>query len=197
MNEHKIVDGLNFFNEKADKLFRPSFVKTMFGERTGVSVSGSRADDDRFDVVCQRTGPDEEAIDAFVLTFRFFIQNNEKSSFANLANYYSSSHIDRSLGSEFEVVRQKINEFLDKPGIIQFKFNNEILTRRIIMDTFIYGGLSHGNDDKKKQYDAWQQIPPLKQLLENEFVCILAIILRAIKHISVLNVKALEHLKPK
>ncbi len=37
-----IIYGLNLFNEKADKLFRLSFVKTMFETKTGVSFSGKR-----------------------------------------------------------------------------------------------------------------------------------------------------------
>jgi hypothetical protein len=77
-NQRKIIDGLNLFNEKAERLDKLSFVKTMFETKTGVSLSGEAKEDGTFEINSERSGPDEEAVDAFVLTFRFFIQDNEK-----------------------------------------------------------------------------------------------------------------------
>ena len=40
-------------------------------------------------------GPDEEAIDAFLFTFRFFVQNNEPTSFANLEKLFQELPLER------------------------------------------------------------------------------------------------------
>ncbi|MBI5195112.1 MAG: hypothetical protein HZA10_02185 [Nitrospirae bacterium] len=192
---NEINYGLKLFNEKADKLFRLSFVETMFKAKTGVSFSGKTNDDGTVEFTSSRRGPDEEAIDAFVLTFRFFIQDNEKSSFRNLAKYYENSKIDSSLKNDFNNIRKEINDFLDKSATIVFKFNNEQLTRRKIMETFLYGELSHSNDiNKKRMYDVWMHMPPFTHMIENEFVYTLAIILKGIEIIKEINKKALEQI---
>lgn len=186
--ENSIIEGLRLFNEKADKLFRLSFVKTVFETNTGVTISGKLTDEGNWQVTSSRKGPNEEAIDAFVLTFRYFIQDNEKSSLRNLSKYYEIAPIDAEYKKQFKKIRKEINDFLDKPADILFKFNNQKLTRRKILDTFIYGGLSHSNDKGKKAlYDSWMQIPPFKVFIENEFVYILSVIFRGIKIIRVSN----------
>lgn len=193
-----IIEGLRLFNEKEDKLFRLSFVKTVFETNTGVKISGNITDKGNWQATSSRKGPNEEAIDAFVLTFRYFIQDNEKSSLRNLSKYYEIAPIDEESKKQFKKIRKKINDFLDKPADIVFKFNNKKLTRREILDTFIYGGLSHSNDKGKKVlYDSWMQIPPFKHFIENEFVYILSVIFRDIKRISALNSSTIDKIQEK
>lgn len=194
--ENSIIEDLRLFNEKADKLFRLSFVKTVFESNTGVTISGKLTDEGNWQITSSRKGPNEEAIDAFVLTFRYFIQDNEKSSLRNLSEYYEIAPIDAEYKKQFKKIRKEINDFLDKPADILFKFNNQKLTRRIILDTFIYGGLSHSNDKGKKAlYDSWMQIPPFKVFIENEFVYILSVMFRGIKIIRVLNTSTISKIQ--
>ncbi len=85
------VQDIRLFNEKAEKLKRCSFTSTVFNQKTGVHISAKKGEPVRI----ERNGPNEEAIDAFVLTFRFFIQNNEKISFRNLAELYNKLPIHK------------------------------------------------------------------------------------------------------
>ena len=167
----------------------------MFETNTGFTLSGETKDDRTFEMTGERRGPDEEAIDAFVLTFRYFIQDNEKSSFRNLAKYYENDQINAELKNEFSRIRKEINGFLDKSGGIAIHFNNERLTKRKIMDIFIYGGLSHSSDEtKKNMYDMWMAMPPLKPMIENEFVYTLSTILKGISAIKEINQETLKEL---
>lgn len=195
MNKQNIIEGLSLFNEKTEKLFRLSFIKAMFETKSGASLSGRAKEDGTFELSAKRSGPGEEAIDAFVLTFRFFIQDNEKISLRNLAKFYESPQIEINLGKEFAIVRRRVNDFLDGPADILFKFENEKLSRRKIMETFIYGGLSHANEEKKTMYDVWMQIPFFRPLIENEFTYILARILTELDQIKNLNTLAVNQLQ--
>ena len=68
-----------------------------------------------------------------------------------------------------------------------------MLNHRIILDTVIYGGLSHATPEKKEKYDFWTRTP-LKAMIENDFVCTLSILFKAIKSICDLNKAAIEML---
>ena len=110
------------FNEKAEKLLKLSFTKDIFNKDSGVHFSWKR--DEALKV--KRTGPGDEAIYAFVLTFRFFIQDNEKISFRNIARIYTNLDIENNLKREFDSARNFINEYLDGKTFINY--NNEILS---------------------------------------------------------------------
>ena len=181
---NKIAKALRLFNEKADKLLRLSFMGKMQHPDSGVTISFERVNDKGEALIKQeRRGPEEEAIDACVLTFRYFIQNNEQTSFANMETHYLDAPIDDELKQQFVELRKQVNEFLD--GTTNMNFNNETLTRRRIMEVFVYGGFSHANEEKRT---------PAAVLFENEFLVIMRNIIVAIAQIRRMNENALESL---
>ena len=101
MKNIEIIKLLELFNEKAEKLARLSFIETIFKYNSGVSIKISKRDDGLYDLIQERRGPLEEAIDAFVLTIRFFIQDNEPISFRRLAEIYDMAPIEKKLKEEF------------------------------------------------------------------------------------------------
>ena len=108
--------------------------------------------------------------------------------------YYTKAPIEEGLKTRFAEVRKDINEFLDRSAEINFIYNNELLTNRRIMETFIYGGMSHANEAKKELYDEWMKIPFTKVVLEYEFTNIIAMIFKTILYIKTLNEQSLQHL---
>jgi hypothetical protein len=185
----KIAKALRLFNEKADKLARLSFLDKMNHPDSGVSISFNR-DEGEF-VKEERRGPEEEAIDAFVLTFRYFIQDNEATSFANMEKFYLEAPLDADLQQKFVTIRKEVNEYLNKPT--NLKLNEESLTNRRLMEIFIFGGFSHANEEKRRIYKTLMgSMGGL--FFENEFLRILRNIHIAIAYIKTLNEEALKHL---
>lgn len=185
----KIAKAFRLFNEKADKLARLSFLDKMNHPDSGVSMSFN-AEEGEF-VKEVRRGPEEEAIDAFVLTFRYFIQDNEATSFANMERFYLESPLDPGLQQKFVNIRKEVNEYLNKPT--NLKLNEETFTNRRLMEIFIFGGFSHANEEKRRLYlTLMGSMGGL--FFENEFLTILRNIQVAIAYMKSLNEEALKHL---
>ena len=87
MTEDARLRPLKLFNEKADKLLKSRFAEFILQQKK-LSVKFNWEKDRIIKHL-----PDQHAIDEFVLTFRFFLQDNERSSFRNMAKTYSNLHI--------------------------------------------------------------------------------------------------------
>ncbi len=189
MNIKAAIDTLRLFNEKADKLEGLSFTKSL--GKSGVTISYKLGQP----VQVERHGPDDESIDAFVLTMRFFVQNNEATSFKNMADLYTELPVDAELKNKFNDARAKTNAGLDKKTPI--KLNGVDLTWRGIYEIFLWGGLAHANQEKKAVYDSWAKDPFSFRLLQNEFVFAMGIILNMIFYTRAVNKAALGQLEAK
>ena len=183
--KEEIIKSLRLFNEKADKLMSLGFTKKIFGEKSGFTLSAKKDGP----VVFQRHGPEGESIDAFVLTYRFFIQDNEKISFHNMSKIYDEREITQDKKNTFKNIRENINNFLNSNSIVK-KYTN-----REIQDIFIYGGLSHANETQKRIFDSWKKDQLIFEILENEFVWVLVNILNAIQAIARLNLNVLKEIE--
>jgi malonyl CoA-acyl carrier protein transacylase len=77
-------DRLRLFNRKAELLTQRSFFAHMVSDGSNVGVKWDRGAgwESSF------TGPDDESIEASVLTIRQFMQNNDPISIHNVAEAY-------------------------------------------------------------------------------------------------------------
>ncbi|MGB2842228.1 MAG: hypothetical protein WBC40_07115 [Halobacteriota archaeon] len=187
--KEEIIESLRLFNEKYDKLMSLGFVKKIFEEKIGFTMSVKKDAPVDF----QRHGPEGESIDAFVLTYRFFIQNNERISFQNMSEIYGRKEITQDRKEAFKNIRETINNFLDSNSILTI--NDKTYTHREIQDIFVYGGLSHANKAKKRIFDSWKRNQLLFGMLEEDFVGTLATILNAIQAIARLNLNVLKDIE--
>jgi hypothetical protein len=185
----KEIRTLELFNEKADKLESGRFMAGLRANREfGVSVSWTKGGP----LVITRNGPDEDAIDAFVLTFRFFIQDNEKTSLRNIGKLYRSLPITQNKKDDVDKLRTQLNAFLDADSHIVF--GDDILTNRTVLETFVYGGLAHANRRKKSVFDEWMK-SMLREPLTSEFAFILLAVAAVIIYIKRLNKETIGELK--
>jgi hypothetical protein len=182
--------ALGLFNDKAERLRQGKFARRVFGGESGVTVSGGVDKP----TTAVRHGPDEDAIEAAVLTFRFFIQDNEPSSLRNMSKLYPTLPTAAYLSANFLDAREKLNKYLDGPLGMQITINGKALTRREVYDTFIYGDLAHSNQAKEEQFKRWQKNEILFALLQNEFVVTLAQTLDFLWYMQMLNKEALAEL---
>lgn len=194
----KTLQALRLFNEKADKLKGMSFTKQLISEESGFTLKYRKGEEI---VEARRQGPTEEPVEAFVLTFRFFVQDNEDTSFRNMANLYrdllQAGLVQESLVEDFNEACDAMNAYLNEKPYINVTYNGKSFTRRQILDTFVYGGLAHANVNKKVLCDEWKQIPFIFPMLENEFVSILMKILYIIDGVRHINAVAIRELESK
>lgn len=183
--EYGSIEALKLFNEKAKKLRGLPFTKEIFAQPSGVDMWWKKG----IGGEVKRLGPDEPSIDAFVLTLRFFVQNNESCSFRNMAKVYENLPIPDDKKKSFEKARNFFNGLLDKYSCITI--DDIKLKNRQIFETFMYGGLTHANRKKKMEYDKWLRTP-LGPILTNEFVRIMAEILKAIFSVEKLNAEVIK-----
>ena len=121
-----------------------------------------------------------------MLTLRFFIQYNERSSFGQLAELYESlSASFQDEKNHFKCMRVQLNSYLDQK--FAFVAGEPEKSNREIFDTFIYGGLAHANRDKKQTFDLWMREPLSESILKNKFITILTEIMDIIKQVQKLN----------
>jgi hypothetical protein len=133
------LTSLRLFNEKAEKLLNSRFRKYLQTKRK-LSVEFTL---NEHGLTTKRDLPDSEDIEAFVLTFRFFMQKREASSFRNLAKVYKELPISTELKQKYFDWRKALNEFLDKK--INCTAFGLTPTNRQLVNIFIYGGLAHAD----------------------------------------------------
>jgi hypothetical protein len=184
------IERIKFFNEKATKLQRLSFTQSILTEAPEVTASFLF---EEASVEIQTTTPHEESIDAFLYTFRFFIINNEETSFRKMAKMYEQLPIAEEKKEKLRSARNNLNTWLDSKS--NFAVNGEALTHRRIMNTFIYGGLGHANDKNKVQeYKMWTATPII-HFLKVEFIYTTANIFKMIWYFRSLHEDILEELE--
>ncbi|BCN93336.1 hypothetical protein THMIRHAM_11210 [Thiomicrorhabdus immobilis] len=175
------LESFKFFHGKATKLLNSTFAKEMSKPTSVKIIWGENGH------VLLDKGPNQEHIDAYLLTFRFFIQNNEFISFNQMSFSFREKINDNELLNKFEEARSALNGFLDRKSNINI---NRSLTHREIMETFIYGNLSHANK-RRVEYDSWMQDELIRELMRNEFRTIIGKVLIVIKRVDTLCLEAI------
>jgi hypothetical protein len=188
------IASLQLFNEKTKELVELSFMQSLMSPNSGVTISGQLRDDGNYELRSEVRGPSKEATKAFVLTFRYFIQNNERISFENISNLYDTANVDSQLKNQFSSARKAVNDMLDAPNFMNLNYNSSVPTNREIMDVFIYGALAHANPQKYKLFREWMSFSPAAALFQSCFNIILGHVLEAIVYISQVNAKAIQQL---
>ncbi len=178
---------LQLFIEKSDKLRSLGFLTTI--NELGFHWNTTNGEEK-----LEITGPTQEQIDAFVLTFRLFLQNKDHLSLYWLAkNVEDDPDVSEHWKREFSAVRTTVNNVLDSFPPIQVSIANyKPPTRRDIMNTFIYGDLAHADEEKREMFKSWMQNLPTKGFLTVQFVRIISAITVCLFHIAEITKKELN-----
>lgn len=173
---------LRLYNEQAGVMLCSRFAAAMFGQVSGVQLSWEEGGT----VEAEVKGPDEEAVRAFVLTFRMFFKDGDGISFREMAAIYDSASVPGNLHDDYRWAREAINQVLDSPTM--FNVNGERVTHKRLLDVFLYGGgLAHANPDKRAVYQLWSSQPVLFALMRNEFAVTMAEFFNHVRFVSELN----------
>lgn len=155
---NEVHGPLKLFNQKAQKLRNLSFVKQYKTSKNSVRIKATKHPEyGAWNIEVDSKRASDESIEAVSLTLRFFIQDNEQCSFRNLSKLYEQIDPIVGLKSQYELYRIQLNTLLSNESQPQPKENEykRPLLFRDILEIFMYGGLSHANEEKKKVYDRW------------------------------------------
>jgi hypothetical protein len=170
-----VKDILKRIVEKADKLSHSSFSDFIANKDYTIRITGTQI---------ELVRPEDEAIESFILTFRFFIVNNEATSFKELKKLLDESEISESWKNKFRELSTQLNACLDRHSVFTYD-ETQNPTNREIMNLFLYGGLVHANNPEKVQeFKQISENPILLKSLEMVFVKILSIVLEIISELA-------------
>ena len=123
------IEKLKLFNRKAKRLEESNFWQWFGDNKLQLNYN--------WGVSHSFQSPEQESLEAFLLTFRLFQQNNDYISIKNIKKVYHAIDIPEEYKNQFSQIRNYLNQYLNKPSPIQGYSNKEILK------SFIYGELAH------------------------------------------------------
>ncbi len=181
------IERVKLFNEKAQKLSSSNFVGKIIAGESSITIAAKKGE--RVKVQARTPG---ESTDAFVLTLRMFIQDNERISIHNMSELYERLPVPEQTKEKFRKLRKHLNDTLDEPSMIQM--NEKHFTKRELFETMLYGDLAHINPEKRKVVHEMKQFGLVYPLAKVEFESILVELLGTISEIAIVNTEVLSDL---
>lgn len=194
------IDILRLFNEKVARLEASGFAKRY--DETIPEVTAylhqlidTKAAGPTVEFVARITSEladhDEDQVDAFLLTYRMFVQKRDRISIASLAKIYARSWMPAEAAESFRDARVQVNEYMD--SLISVMVGEEHIRRRDLVDIILYGGLAHSDRQKEQIFRAWMADDGATGFLWAEFVVTLKDMLRYLRFFRDLNVAVIAN----
>jgi hypothetical protein len=179
--------------EKADKLRR--FDLEDHVREVGLGFSAQRQEDGSW--LLELGLPDEEKRDAFLLTFRFFNQKNERTSFYRVVDLADDPGISDEWRNEVSRLQRAYCDYLDGHSEYTVNLFDGQPTRGEMLDIGLYGGLVHANRPSKVQrYRLWTRDEVRAGLFHQELTRILVRVLQLIYQLAQACRKELQAVNP-
>jgi hypothetical protein len=180
--------ALSLVITKYKRLKENRFVKLIEKQKHGLHLSWAVEEPFRI----TRTGvPEQESIEAFALNLRFFLQDNEPCSFRNLARLLDGDDVSQRWKSEFTILRDRLNSFLDSPLPLAMSLDGMgSSTYRWVLELCLYGDLAHSNRQKQTELQRWRDEPFFRPFIDYYFEETILALLIGISHLA--RISALE-----
>lgn len=171
---------LKIFNEKAARLLSLSFFSKALDSGAIISFQKSTGWDSVF------VGPDEESIEALVLTLRLFMQDNEPISLKNVRGLYTT-HFRPALATDFADHCARLNASLNALSGLSIE-DTRRLTYRDVLEIFVYGSYAHTNPGRRRSFESLRTTAffPLFQQALISTILVFGHCLRSLQQINVL-----------
>jgi hypothetical protein len=174
ITREEAIERLNLFIEKAELLRLSSLVKTLIANQgTKLDIEANLSTSEWS---IKSTTLDSEQLDAFLLTMRLFIQNNERISICRTAELIRSLDVSEDLKERFLKPRDYLNNYLN--GKSSFSIHGDRPTYKEIMDTVLYGYHGHLSLEKHRRYKKWTAGPFGPHIVYFEFIWVLQVFIR-------------------
>ncbi|WDE09367.1 hypothetical protein [Thalassomonas haliotis] len=188
MTFDSIYPTLKRYIEKCNKLEKSRFTESLSKEfKLEINITSGGP----LETSCIR--PDQDNIDAFVLNFRYFIQNNEPTSIRNLTQFFNSDLVTQEERSNFNLLRSNIKDFLSSSSNLAMFEKN--FSHSDLMDVFIYGGISHATKDKAEKFNSIMEREDASEFFWHKFIIILSFMMQAIVYLKNMLIIIIERHK--
>jgi hypothetical protein len=168
------IEQLNLFIEKAELLRLSSFVTTrILNQEFKLDIEANLG---TTEWSIKSTDIDLEQLDAFLLTMRLFIQNNERISICRTAELIGLLNVSEGLKERFLKNRDLLNNFLNSKS--SFSIHGDRPTYKEVMDTVLYGNHGHLSLEKRRRYKKWTAGPFGPHIVYLEFIWVLRVFIQ-------------------
>lgn len=182
---------LELFVEKAERLVkyvRENHVRNSIVVNPGGLVGVFRnAEEEEWQLA--------STLDGFLVTFRMFVQPGDRIALYSLerdsqrqpkrqkSKLLDLAGLSPDWYAKIEQAYQLVDVFLagEPPSLI---YNGEPITRRKILETFLYGDNVHVNATHRETFNQWRCLPNLFGELQLEFVTILVFMFSQISEVT-------------
>src|SRR3972149_10497102 len=185
MKFEKEIESLKNFNQTLEQLQSFNFWK-RFPANSGINITFENKAEGGT-IGSKIIGPDDEAISAYILKYRLFIQDKDDISLRNMDKLYSELQLEKKYYDQYKNYRQRINDILDRPSNVEI--NKHRVTIREIHNMFIYGYWAHmdQSDLNRKRFLGVKNNPVLYPIFTNDFNVTLIRIMNELVQIKFLN----------
>jgi hypothetical protein len=177
MTFDSIYPILTRYIEKCNKLENSRFTESILKELK-LEINITRGEPIK--TTCIR--PDQDNIDAFILNFRYFIQDNEPTTIRKVSQIFESMLVTKEERSNFNSLRNNIKEFLSSSSNLAMFDKN--FSHGELMNVFIYGGIPHATKGKAERYNSIMVREDTSEIFWHKFVIILSFMIQAIVYLK-------------
>lgn len=159
----EVIERLRLFNSKAAEVTQFSFWKKATHPDARATLRMSQES-----ISSERIGADHEATSAAVLPLRFWLQPRDGIERGEIVAVYNELPIAQENLHWVNVNYGDHLRRMDGSDIMEMMVDGELLTQRVILETFVYGSFAHVNEDKRIRYEKFRS-PEVKAFMEGMF----------------------------
>lgn len=135
----------------------------------------------------------QDEINAFVLDYRQYTQNNDAISIGSLARIYAQPWMHSGARKNFEEARRRYNRELDAQATLIF--GDTAMRIRDLVDIVVYGGLAHSNPEKAAIFEDWES-SGIMGFVWADFYAAMRDLMHTLKQLRTLNEQVLAVADP-
>jgi len=136
---------------------------------------------------------DQDEINAFVLDYRQYTQNNDAISIGSISRIYSQPWMHPGARQNFEEIRRRTNRMFDAGS--HLLFGDYHMPVRELVEIVVYGGLAHSNPEKANIFEDWENSGMMGYVWA-PFFAAMRDLMRYLKQIRTLNEQVLDVADP-
>lgn len=176
------IQTLKLFNEKAELVINSKYGKESMEKELGITYTYDGNLEEGMKV--SRVGHDPDYRDSVLMKIRMFRVEKDSISLKKMTSLYDSMKIDPVYKQAFHEAIDYLDYYLGEPAATLL---DDKPTRGRLFDVFLFGDISHINDDKTPIYKQWKEDEFSFTMAENEFELIIHEYINVVGVIKKLN----------